>query len=155
MNAAGYGLVGAVEEVDDAEMLAQVDVNLFGAHRVIRAVLPAMRSARAGHVVNISSVAGLVGSPGLGAYDASKAGLELLSEALHTEVAPLGIHVTIVEPGNIRTQWAGRSMVFAKERIADYDATAGVSRTFYPELSGKQGGGVRRCLDDPRRGGVR
>ncbi|HNP57071.1 MAG TPA: SDR family NAD(P)-dependent oxidoreductase [Gordonia sp. (in: high G+C Gram-positive bacteria)] len=140
VNAAGYGLVGAVEEVDDAEMLAQVDVNLFGAHRVIRAVLPAMRSARAGHVVNISSVAGLVGSPGLGAYDASKAGLELLSEALHTEVAPLGIHVTIVEPGNIRTQWAGRSMVFAKERIADYDATAGVSRTFYPELSGKQVG---------------
>ena len=106
-------------------------------HAMRRALRPMIR-ARYGRIVNISSVAGLVGSAGLGAYDASKAGLELLSEALHTEVAPLGINVTIVEPGNIRTQWAGRSMVFAKERIADYDATAGVSRTFYPELSGKQ-----------------
>lgn len=140
VNSAGYGIVGAVEELTDAEMLEQVDVNLFGSHRVIRAALPVLRKAGKGHIVNISSVAGQVGSQGLGAYDASKAALELLSEALRTEVTPLGIRVIIVEPGNIRTEWAGRSMRFAAAELDVYDATAGAARGFYQDISGHQDG---------------
>ncbi len=91
-------------------------------------------------LVNISSVAGQVGASGLGVYDASKAGVELLPEALRLEVAPLGIRVLIVEPGNIRTEWAGRSMVMASRHIDAYDATAGASRTFFQNLDGHQDG---------------
>ncbi len=140
INAAGYAVVGAVEELTDAEMLAQLNVNLFGAHRVIRAALPWLRAADGGTIVNVSSVAGQVGYPGLGGYDASKAGLELLSEALRGEVAPLGIKVIIVEPGNIRTEWAGRYMTFAERRIDCYAGTAGASRSFFTQLHGHQEG---------------
>jgi NAD(P)-dependent dehydrogenase (short-subunit alcohol dehydrogenase family) len=106
---------------------------------VLRAVLPGMRAARGGTVVTVSWVAGQVGYPGLGAYDASKAGLELLSDALRGEVAPFGIRVIVVEPGNVRTEWAGRSMRTA-ERHAAYDGTAGASREFFHTLDGKQEG---------------
>jgi NAD(P)-dependent dehydrogenase (short-subunit alcohol dehydrogenase family) len=140
VNAAGYAVVGAVEELSDAEMLDQLDVNLFGVHRVVRAVLPWLRAVGRGTIVNVGSVAGQVGYPGLGAYDASKAALELLSEALGGEVAPLGIRVIIVEPGNVRTEWAGRSMVFAGRRIGAYDDTAGASRSFFAQLHGHQPG---------------
>ncbi len=140
VNAAGYSVVGAVEELSDAEMRAQLDVNLFGVHRTVRAALPWLRAGRRSRIVNISSVAGQVGYPGLGAYDASKAAVELLSEALQAEVAPLGIRVIVVEPGNVRTEWAGRSMVMARERIAAYDETAGASRRFFTELNGHQEG---------------
>jgi NAD(P)-dependent dehydrogenase (short-subunit alcohol dehydrogenase family) len=138
VNCAGYGLVGAVEELSDDELHAQVDVNLFGTHRVIRAALPTLRAQGAGVIVNVSSVAGRVGYPGMGAYDASKGGVELLSEALALEVGPLGIGVLVVEPGNIRTAWAGRSMKRAERIIGDYDATAGASREFFAELDGHQ-----------------
>jgi NAD(P)-dependent dehydrogenase (short-subunit alcohol dehydrogenase family) len=140
VNAAAYAIVGAVEELSTAELSEQINVNLLGAHRVIRAALPWMRERGRGHIVNVSSVAGQVGAAGLGAYDASKAALELLSEALRAEVGPLGIRVIIVEPGNIRTNWAGRSMLFAKRRIEAYDATAGAARTFMQQLVGRQEG---------------
>ena len=138
VNCAGYGLVGAVEELSDDELRDQVDVNLFGTQRVIRAALPIFRAQRAGVVVNVSSVAGRVGYPGMGAYDASKGGVELLSEALALEVGPLGIAVVVVEPGNIRTDWAGRSMRHAERVIDDYAATVGASREFFAELDGHQ-----------------
>jgi NAD(P)-dependent dehydrogenase (short-subunit alcohol dehydrogenase family) len=140
VNAAGYAVVGAVEELSDVELLAQLDANLFGVHRVLRAVLPWMRAAGGGTIVNISSVAGQVGYPALGAYDASKAGLELLSDALRGEVAPFGIRVIVVEPGNVRTEWAGRSMRTAERHLAAYDRTAGASREFFHTLDGKQEG---------------
>jgi NAD(P)-dependent dehydrogenase (short-subunit alcohol dehydrogenase family) len=151
VNCAGYGLVGAVEELSDDELHAQVDVNLFGTHRVIRAALPTLRAQGTGVIVNVSSVAGRVGYPGMGAYDASKGGVELLSEALALEVGPLGIGVVVVEPGNIRTAWAGRSMQRAERVIADYGATAGASREFFAELDGHQIGDaavVARALLD-------
>jgi NAD(P)-dependent dehydrogenase (short-subunit alcohol dehydrogenase family) len=138
VNCAGYGLVGAVEELSDDELHDQVDVNLFGTQRVIRAALPTLRAQRGGVIVNVSSVAGRVGYPGMGAYDASKGGVELLSEALALEVGPLGIGVLLVEPGNIRTDWAGRSMRRAERVIDDYVATAGASREFFAELDGQQ-----------------
>jgi NAD(P)-dependent dehydrogenase (short-subunit alcohol dehydrogenase family) len=140
LNAAGYAVVGAVEELSDAEMLSQLNVNLLGVHRVIRAALPWLRASPGSTIVNLSSVAGQVGYAGLGAYDASKAGLELLSEALQAEVAPFGVRVLIVEPGNIRTEWAGRSMVLAGARIPAYDDTAGASRRLFAELHGHQEG---------------
>ncbi|HEY3670598.1 MAG TPA: SDR family NAD(P)-dependent oxidoreductase [Acidimicrobiia bacterium] len=138
VNCAGYGLVGAVEELSDDELRDQVDVNLFGTQRVIRAALPTFRAQRRGVVVNVSSVAGRVGYPGMGAYDASKGGVELLSEALALEVGPLGVSVVVVEPGNIRTDWAGRSMRRAERVIDDYATTAGASRDFFAELDGHQ-----------------
>jgi NAD(P)-dependent dehydrogenase (short-subunit alcohol dehydrogenase family) len=140
VNAAGYVVVGAVEELSDAEMFAQLNVNLLGVHRVVRAALPWLRARPGSRVVNISSVGGQVGYPGLGAYDASKAGLELLSEALQAEVAPFGIRVLIVEPGNVRTEWTGRSLVLAEAQIPAYDDTAGASRRFFVELHGHQEG---------------
>lgn len=156
VNNAGYAIVGAVEELTDAEMLAQLDVDFLGVHRVIRAALPTLRAQGSGHIVNVSSVAGQVGAAGLGAYDASKAAVELLSEALAAEVAPLGIRVIIVEPGNIRTEWAGRSMVQAACRIPAYDPTAGAARTFFDQLDGHQEGdphvvaaAIRAAVADP------
>jgi NAD(P)-dependent dehydrogenase (short-subunit alcohol dehydrogenase family) len=140
VNAAGYAIVGAVEELSDAEMFAQLNVNLLGTHRVVRSALPWLRARSGSRIVNISSVAGQVGYPGMGAYDASKGGLELLSEALQIEVAPFGIRVVIVEPGNVRTEWTGRSMVFAKESLSSYEDTAGTSRQFFAELHGHQDG---------------
>src|SRR4051812_24331235 len=96
VNNAGYGLFGAVEELSDAEVRAQFDTNVFGVWNVLRAVLPHLRARRAGHIVQMSSVAGVVAGGGSGAYNASKFALEGLSEALAFEVAPLGIAVTLV-----------------------------------------------------------
>jgi NAD(P)-dependent dehydrogenase (short-subunit alcohol dehydrogenase family) len=143
INAAGVAVVGAVEELTEDELYQQLDVNLLGAHRVLRATLPLLRASarrRPATIVNVSSVAGQVGYPGLGAYDASKAGLELLSEALHAELRPLGVRVVVVEPGNVRTDWAGRSMLMAAKRLPDYDQTAGASRAFFRDLDGHQEG---------------
>jgi NAD(P)-dependent dehydrogenase (short-subunit alcohol dehydrogenase family) len=107
VNNAGYGYMGAVEEVEDEEIRRQFEVNLFGLLDVTRAVLPQMREQRSGHIVNISSVGGFVGVPGFGIYNGTKFAVEGISEALAAEVEPLGIHVTIVEPGPFRTDWAG------------------------------------------------
>jgi NAD(P)-dependent dehydrogenase (short-subunit alcohol dehydrogenase family) len=107
VNNAGYGYMGAVEEVEDEEIRRQFEVNLFGLLDVTRTVLPQMREQRSGHIVNISSVGGFVGVPGFGIYNGTKFAVEGISEALAAEVEPLGIDVTIVEPGPFRTDWAG------------------------------------------------
>jgi NAD(P)-dependent dehydrogenase (short-subunit alcohol dehydrogenase family) len=140
VNNAGYGLEGAVEEVSLDEVRAQFDVNVFGALAVTQAVLPGMRARRRGHIVNITSMGGLAALPGFGGYHGSKFALEGISEALAKEVGPLGIRVTIVEPGAFRTEWAGRSLAHAARRISDYDTTAGVTRERMREISGKQEG---------------
>ncbi len=145
VNNAGHGIIGALEEVSDEEAAAVFDVNIFGLLRVTRAVLPVLRRQRSGRVVNLSSIGGLVGLPGYSTYNATKFALEGLSEALALEVTPLGIRVTLVEPGPFRTDFLGSSLVMAKETIGDYADTAGKTRTAAGTRHGNQAG-------DPVRG---
>lgn len=140
VNNAGYGYMSAVEEGEEDEIRRLFDANVFGLFALTRAVLPIMRRQRRGHVINISSVAGLVGFPGSGYYAASKHAVEGWSDSLAAEVAPLGIRVTCIEPGPSRTDWAGRSMIQTKNRIADYADTAGSRLASLKEQSGKQAG---------------
>jgi NAD(P)-dependent dehydrogenase (short-subunit alcohol dehydrogenase family) len=146
VNNAGYGLVGAIEELSDDELRRQFDTNVFGMWSMVRAVLPVMRAQRAGHIINISSgISGFVASPGLGAYAATKHAVEALTEALAAEVEPLGVHVTAIEPGSFRTQWAGRSMVRAKTRIDAYVQTAGHRDNALAQMNGRQIGDPARA----------
>ena len=140
VNNAGYGYVGAIEESEEDEVRAMVDTNFFGLARMIRAVLPGMRKQRRGCIVNISSNGGLQAFAGFGYYNATKFAVEGLSEALEKEVAPLGIRVLLVEPGPFRTDWAGRSLRRANERIPEYAETAGAPLERLMSGSGKQVG---------------
>lgn len=119
---AGYGLEGVFEETPLSQLRAQFETNVFGAAATVQAVLPAMRRRRAGHIMAVTSMGGLMTVPGLSAYCASKYALEGLLESIGKEVAAFGIHVTAIEPGSFRTDWAGRSMVRAERAIDDYDA---------------------------------
>lgn len=121
VNNAGHGLVGAVEELGEAEVRAQLDTNLLGPLWVCQAVLPHLRARGSGHIVQVSTTGAVGSMPTLGAYNASKWGMEGFSEALAAEVAPFGIRVTIAELGGFATDWGGASMRFA-EPNADYDA---------------------------------
>jgi len=120
VNNAGHGYLSAVEEGEDAEVRKLFDVNYFGSVDMIKAVLPAMRARGSGRIVNISSMTGLVANPPNAYYSSTKFALEALTEALATEVRPLGIKVTAVEPGAFRTDWATRSMKESGQPIADY-----------------------------------
>jgi NAD(P)-dependent dehydrogenase (short-subunit alcohol dehydrogenase family) len=124
VNNAGYGQFGPIEDVSTERVHDQFDVNVYGPHRLTRAVLPAMRRERDGTIVNVSSVAGRVSIPGGGVYSGSKFALEAMSDALRNEVADLGIDVVLVEPGPVRTSFADRA-----EREADPDESAGIDRT--------------------------
>lgn len=130
VNNAGRGLLGAVEEASDAAVRAVYDTNVFGTLTVLRAVLPVLRRQRAGRIVNISSIGGFVGSAGWGIYNSTKFAVEGFSEALAKELAPLGIAVTIVEPGYFRTDFLDSSSLDTEATvIADYAETAGATRT--------------------------
>jgi NADP-dependent 3-hydroxy acid dehydrogenase YdfG len=146
VNNAGYGGAGAIEEVSEAEYMPMFETNVFGLLRVTRAFLPHLRKQRSGHILNLSSIGGVVATPGVGFYNATKFAVEGLSEALAGEVAPLGIRVTIIEPGPFRTDFLGRSGVIAKTRIADYDTTAGNMRKYFAENDGKQKGDPLRAV---------
>lgn len=146
VNNAGYGLAGGVEEATEEEFMPVFETNVFGLMRVTRAFLPHFRKQRSGNIVNLSSIGGLIGSAGWGYYNASKFAVEGFSEALAAELAPLGVHVTIVEPGPFRTDFLGRSGVEAKERIADYDASAGKTRQYFNDQAGKQPGDPLRAV---------
>src|SRR5689334_5967872 len=129
VNNAGYGLVGAIEETSDKAVRDLFDVNVFGVLNTLRATLPTLRAQRSGHVVNIGSVGGFATVPAAGLYGASKFALEGISEALHGELAPLGIRVTIIEPGGFRTDFLnGSSIQVEPAAIADYVAGAGPVR---------------------------
>ncbi|WP_267433423.1 oxidoreductase [Sphingomonas sp. GM_Shp_1] len=147
VNNAGYGYQSTIEEGDDDAIRRQFDVNVFGLFALTRAVLPIMRAARRGHVINITSVAGLIGYPGSGYYAASKHAVEGWSDALTVEVQPLGIHVTCVEPGPFRTDWAGRSLQQTPNRIADYAETAGKRLASTRDISGSQAGDPVRAAE--------
>jgi NAD(P)-dependent dehydrogenase (short-subunit alcohol dehydrogenase family) len=124
VNNAGYANVNSIEDVADDDFHAQVDTNFFGVVNVTRAALPVLRAQRDGHVIQISSIGGRLGTPGLAAYQSAKFAVEGFSEVLSKEVGPLGIRVTIVEPGGMRTDWAGSSMHIDEIRD-DYKATVG------------------------------
>ncbi|CAM5776420.1 short-chain dehydrogenase/reductase [Labrys miyagiensis] len=140
VNNAGYGYQSTVEEGEEAEIRAQFDANVFGLFAITRQVLPIMRARRSGHIINITSVAGLIGFPGSGYYAASKHAIEGWSDALRAEVEPLGIGVTCVEPGPFRTDWAGRSLRQTANHIADYADTAGKRLAGTRQMSGQQAG---------------
>jgi len=147
VNNAGYGMVGAVEESAEGEFRPMFETNVFGLIRVTQAVLPQMREQGSGHIVNLSSIGGLVATPGFGLYNATKFAVEGLSEALAQEVKPLGIAVTIVEPGPFRTKFLGKAGGEAKARISDYDKTAGKMRAYFTEQDGKQPGDPQKAAE--------
>jgi NAD(P)-dependent dehydrogenase (short-subunit alcohol dehydrogenase family) len=152
VNNAGYGLFGAIEEANEDQLRRMFEVNFFGAWNVIQAVLPGMRARRSGHLVNFSSIGGLVTAPGTGLYSASKFALEGMSQSLAQELAPLGIHVTIVEPGSFRTDFlSSASLEIATGKIADYEASAHAIVARLKARAGRQPGdpvrGVQVIID--------
>ena len=147
VNNAGYGMVGAVEESAEEEFRPMFETNVFGLIRVTQAVLPQMRGQGAGHIVNLSSIGGLVATPGFGLYNATKFAVEGLSEALAQEVKPLGISVTIVEPGPFRTKFLGKAGGEAKRKIPAYGQTAGKMRAYFTEQDGKQPGDPLKAVE--------
>lgn len=144
VNNAGYGLMGAVEECSSASIKRQFDTNFFGLVSLTQKALPFMRKQNSGHIINISSIAGLAATPGAAFYNASKFAVEGFSEALQLEVKHLGIHVSLIEPGPFRTDFAGRSLDISPE-IKDYEASAGLMRSYLKTANGKQEG-------DPEKG---
>lgn len=139
VNNAGYAAMGAIEELSDEDVRQQFDTNFFGALNVTRTVLPTMREQRNGRILNISSFAGVASLSGLGIYSATKFALEGMSEALAQEVKPLGIKVTLIEPGGFRTNALG-SLVTPKQPIADYTETSGKMIESMQASSGSQPG---------------
>jgi NAD(P)-dependent dehydrogenase (short-subunit alcohol dehydrogenase family) len=140
VNNAGYGYRAAVEEGDDADIRTLFETHFFGAVAMIKAVLPGMRGRRSGAIVNISSIGVQLAAVGSGYYVAAKAAIEGLSGALRGELAPLGISVTVVEPGAFRTDFAGRSLAESATVIDDYAATAGQRRKEHDTMHGNQPG---------------
>ena len=140
VNNAGYGYLAAIEEGEDAPVRAMFETNVFGLVSMTKAVLPGMRAQKSGHILNLSSIGGLVSFPASGYCHATKFAVEGLSGSLALELAPLGIKVTLVEPGPFRTDFAWRSIGMSQTEIADYAKTAGVRRKQTSERSGKQQG---------------
>ncbi len=145
VNNAGIGYFGAIEESEDAAVRNMFEINVFGLAKMIQQVLPVMRSQKSGHIVNIASIGGLVGFPGVGFYNATKFAVDGLSESLSKEVAPLGIRVTIVAPSGFRTDWAGRSANNSPIVIEDYAKTAGKNKEDIRGYSGNQPGDPKRA----------
>ncbi|HLG86837.1 MAG TPA: oxidoreductase [Alphaproteobacteria bacterium] len=148
VNNAGYGYLAAIEEGEEEQIRAMFDTNYFGAVAMIQAALPEMRNQRRGHVINISSMTGLVANPGAGFYSSSKFALEALTEALSKEVAIFGIKVTAVEPGGFRTDWSGRSMRETSRPLEAYADTVGARRAMIRGMDGKQTGDPQRCAEE-------
>jgi NAD(P)-dependent dehydrogenase (short-subunit alcohol dehydrogenase family) len=140
VNNAGYGFAGGIEEATMEEIRNVFEANFFGALQVTQAVLPTLRKQKSGHIIQVSSHGGFKATPGFGIYNASKFALEGMSEALAGEVAPLGIRLTIVEPGPFRTKFAGERFGMAQRKIEDYQSTAGVFRERIKDVDGKQEG---------------
>ncbi len=138
VNNAGFGLLGAIEETTAREVEDQFSTNVFGALNVMRAALPHLRKQASGHILNITSIGGLVGYPGWGIYNGTKFALEGISAALAKEVVDFGIKVTAVEPSAFRTDWAGRSLKIAATSMEAYEDNS--PRKSLDDLNGKQSG---------------
>jgi NAD(P)-dependent dehydrogenase (short-subunit alcohol dehydrogenase family) len=145
VNNAGYGHEGALEESSMDDLQRQFAANVFGPVAMIKALLPGMRERRRGHIINVTSMGGFITMPGISFYCGSKFALEGISEALGKEVAPFGIRVTALAPGQFRTDWAGRSMDRAPRSIADYDAIMDPIRVARQAKSGHQPGDPARA----------
>jgi NAD(P)-dependent dehydrogenase (short-subunit alcohol dehydrogenase family) len=139
VNNAGYGDVCPVEDTSLADFRAQIETNLFGVIIMTKAVLPYFRERRAGHIIQVTSISGRIGPAGRAPYAAAKFGVEGFSESLSREVAPLGIKVTIIEPGGFRTDFAGSSTQLTEGR-QEYDSTVGAAVRFQRDYSGRQPG---------------
>ncbi len=147
VNNAGYGYMAALEEGEDHEVRRLFDTNYFGVVDLIKAVLPGMRACRRGHIINMSSMTGLVTNPPNIYYSSTKFALEALTEGLSKEVSPLGIRVTAIEPGAFRTDWATRSMKETATPIADYADTVGARKQLIKTVADKLPGDPRRIAD--------
>ena len=145
VNNAGYGLIGAVEEASLAEIRAQFEVNVFGPIVAIQAVLPYFRERRAGHIINVTSVSGVAAWAGTGIYTGSKFALEGVTQTLAQEVADFGIKVTNIEPGGMRTDYAGRSLAETAHKIDAYEASAHAAKRILGEHAGHESGDPARC----------
>ncbi len=139
VNNAGYGNVGSVEDTSVEDFRAQIETNLFGVIIVTKAVLPHFRERRAGHIIQVTSISGRIGPIGRAPYAAAKFAVEGFSESLSKEVGPLGVKVTIVEPGGFRTDFAGSSTELREGR-PEYDSTVGATVRFQRDYNGKQPG---------------
>ena len=139
VNNAGYANVSSIEDVAERDFRAQLETNFFGVFHVTRAALPVLRAQGRGHVVQISTIGGRIGTAGLAAYQAAKWAVEGFSEALAKEVGPLGIKVTIVEPGGFRTDFAGSSMRIDVFTPA-YQGTVGAFADYVANRGGEQRG---------------
>jgi NAD(P)-dependent dehydrogenase (short-subunit alcohol dehydrogenase family) len=138
-NVAGYGNLGPIEDTSIEDFHAQIETNLFGVINLCKAAIPRMRKQRSGHIINFSSVGGRIGSTGRAPYSAAKFGVEGFSEVMATELAPLGVKVTIIEPGGFRTDFAGSSTRIEDVR-SEYDSTVGEAARFQRNYNGKQPG---------------
>ncbi|GAA3770234.1 oxidoreductase [Terriglobus aquaticus] len=147
VNNAGYGLSGAVEEASDEEIEQVIATNVFGVVDTTRAVLPHMRERRSGHILMLSSVAGLIGTQGLAYYNLTKFAVEGFSEGLAQEVKHLGIRVSIIEPGPFRTDFLGRSGQVAQQQIDDYKESAGKLREYFNTQAGQQKGDPAKAVE--------
>ena len=146
VNNAGYGLLGAIEEATEDEVERVFDVNFFGPLEVVRTALPILRAQRGGHVLNVSSIAALAPTAGSGLYAAAKSALGGMSQALAQEVGPLGIKVTLIEPGGFRTDFLSDHSIRTSDRsIEAYSQTAHANVDHLGEIAGKQ-------IGDPARG---
>jgi NAD(P)-dependent dehydrogenase (short-subunit alcohol dehydrogenase family) len=144
---AGYGVEGIFEETPLSEVRAQFATNVFGVAATLQAALPYMRRRRAGHLMAVTSMGGLMAVPGMSAYCASKFAVEGLLESLRKEVASFGVHVTAIEPGSFRTDWAGRSMRRVERTIKDYDELFDPIRAARVKASGNQLGNPAKASD--------
>src|SRR6267378_2993164 len=144
VNNAGYGYVSAVEDTSLADFRAQIETNLFGVIIMTKAVLPYFRERRAGHIIQVTSIAGRIGTAGRAPYAAAKFGVEGFSESLFKEIEPLGIKVTIIEPGGFRTDFAGSSTQLSEGR-PEYDSTVGKTARFQRDYDGKQPGDPKKA----------
>lgn len=140
VNNAGYGYVASIEEGDEAAVKAMYEVNLFGALRMMKAVLPGMRARRDGAIINISSLAGRIANPATGYYSSSKFALEAMSEALAREVAELGVRVCSIAPGMFRSDFSGRSLQTGETSVSDYDSGVHARMALVRSVDGKQPG---------------
>jgi NAD(P)-dependent dehydrogenase (short-subunit alcohol dehydrogenase family) len=147
VNNAGYGVNGAIEEVSEAEFEPMFQTNIYGLIRTTRAFLPHLRQRRTGHIFNLSSIGGLIGGAGWGFYNVTKFAVEGFSEALAAEMKPLGINVTVVEPGPFRTDFLGRSGKLAAHELPEYKDTAGKARDYLRTQSGKQPGDPQKAVE--------
>jgi len=139
VNNAGYGDIGSVEDTPLDSFRRQIETNLFGTIIMTKAAIPGMRARRSGHIIQFSSVGGRLGAPGRAAYSAAKWGVEGFSEVLAAEMALIGVHVTIVEPGGFRTDFAGASTTISEGR-PEYDAVVGAAARMQREYDGRQPG---------------